>query len=89
MPIHDRFAGHSAGLDGPAARCFAVTPHASDDLPEMVRGLYVGGAGDVAVVDAEGGATTFRNLSAGQVLPVRLRAVRSTGTTATDLVGLV
>lgn len=51
--------------------------------------LYVGGTGNVAVVDALGGASViFTAVPAGTVLPVRVRQVLSTGTTATALVGV-
>ena len=43
----------------------------------VLRG--VGGAADV----------TFKNVANGQVLDVRAQYVRATGTTATDIVGLV
>jgi len=89
MPILDRFAHQGPGPDGPAVRCFAVTPDDDDDLPELVRGLYVGGGGAVAIHDAEGGTTVFSGVPSGTVLPVRARRVRATDTTATALVGLV
>lgn len=89
MPAIDRFATRAAGPDGPAVRCFAVTPHASDELVEVVRALYVGASGDVAIVDPEGSTVTFKAVPGGTILPVRARAVRSPATTATDLVGLV
>jgi len=89
MPILDRFASQGPGPDGPAVRCFAVTPHDANDLAEMVRGLYVGGGGAVSIVDAEGGTTVFSGVPSGTVLPVRARRVRVTDTTATLIVGLV
>ena len=89
MPALDRFAHQGPGPDGPAVRCFAIAPDDEDDLPELVRGLYVGGGGAVAIVDAEGGTTVFAGVPSGSVLPVRVRQVRSTDTTATALVGLV
>lgn len=89
MPIADRFASQGPGPDGPAVRCFAVTPDDEDDLAELVRGLYVGGGGAVAIVDPEGATTVFAGVPSGTVLPVRARRVHATGTTATLIVGLV
>jgi hypothetical protein len=89
MPILDRFASQGPGPDGPAVRCFAITPDDEADLSELVRGLFVGGGGAVAIVDMEGGTTVFAGVPSGTVLPVRVRRVRATDTTATALVGLV
>jgi len=53
------------------------------------RGLYVGGAGDVAVTMAEdGNNVTFVGVLAGSILPVQVTKVLSTGTTATNIVAL-
>lgn len=89
MPILDRFAYQGPGPDGPAVRCFAVTPADGVDLGELVRGLYVGGGGAVAIVDGEGGSVVFEGVPSGTVLPVRARRVLATDTTATAIVGLV
>lgn len=89
MPASDRHSATASSLGGPADSIFAITPHASDELPEVTRALYVGTGGDVAVVDRFGGAALFRNVPGGTVLPVRVRAVRAPATTAGDLLGLV
>ena len=47
--------------------------------------IYVGGAGSVKVTTAQGDDTTFVGLQAGQVIPVQVIRVWSTGTTATSL----
>lgn len=53
-----------------------------------VRGLYIGGAGNVKV-DCEGGGTvTFNGALAGSIIPVRAVRVYATGTTATNIVAL-
>ncbi|MQT12313.1 spike base protein, RCAP_Rcc01079 family [Segnochrobactrum spirostomi] len=88
MSASDRFATHAPSAHGPATRFFAIAPSDGADLPELVRGLYVGGGGDVVAVDATGAVTTFRAVPAGTVLPIRAAAVR-TASTASDLVGLV
>lgn len=53
-----------------------------------LRGLYVGGLGDVAVVTQDGSAVTFTAVPAGTYFPIGLLKVMSTGTTATNIVGL-
>lgn len=55
----------------------------------MPKALYVGAGGTVVVrgVDATSDVA-FRNVVSGQVLDVRARFIRASGTTATDIVGL-
>lgn len=88
MPANpfDNFADSpsSAAADG-----FAITPHASADLPAITKAIYVGGGGDLTVRLAGAiGDVTFRNVAAGTILDLRLSAVRSGGTTASFLIGL-
>lgn len=85
----DRFETLSPGLEAPASDGFAITPHDANDLAEMTRALYVGGAGALAIVLASGASVTLSGVAGGTVLPLRLRQVKATGTTATNLVGLL
>jgi hypothetical protein len=45
--------------------------------------IFVGAAGDVKVTTAQGSDVTFPGLQAGQVIPVQVIRVWSTGTTVT------
>ncbi len=73
----------------PAEDCFAITPDDGADLPRATKAVYVGLTGDVALIPVRGTApVVFRRVSAGTILDVRVRAIRATGTTAGDLVGL-
>lgn len=54
---------------------------------EAYQGLYVGVSGDVKVITADGDTVTFKAVPVG-VLPVQVRRVFSTGTTATNMVAL-
>ena len=47
--------------------------------------IYVGGAGNVKVTTAQGDDTVFIGLQPGQVIPVQVIRVWSSGTTATNL----
>lgn len=85
----DRFRNHASGMDSPASHGFVVTPHDTNDLPETTRALYVGGAGNIALILASGQALTFSNVPAGAFLPIRVSAVKSTGTNATQILGLL
>jgi hypothetical protein len=53
------------------------------------RALWIGGAGDVAVI-AEGdtAAVTISGVAAGTVVPIKCKTVMSTNTTATLIVAL-
>jgi len=65
----------------------AVTKSDTTVIPEC-RALWVGGAGDVAVVFADGGsAVTLSGVAAGSLLPIRVTKVMA-ATTATLIVAL-
>ena len=82
----DNFDKHSTGLDSPAYNGAALTPDDGIDLTNVPRALWVGGAGDVSVILASGDAVTFNNVSGW--MPLRVRRLNATGTTATDIVGI-
>lgn len=65
-----------------------VTPSDANNLPWNAEVLYVGGAGDVAVVPVTGSSVVFSSVPAGTQLRIRCKQVLSTGTTATDIVAL-
>lgn len=89
MMIDDPFAKHVDSPIAPAEQCFVITPDDQNDLPQATKAIYVGQGGNLALVPVRGtSAVIFRNVVAGTVLDVRVRAVRVAGTTAADLVGL-
>lgn len=66
----------------------AIVPHDTNALAGgKTAGIYVGVAGDVTVLNDDGTAVKFKAAPVG-VLPVAAKVVKSTGTTATDLVAL-
>lgn len=65
----------------------AVTPHDTDPQ-SSARGLYVGGAGNVAVITRDKAAVTFSAVPAGAILPINVTRVLATGTTATLILAL-
>jgi hypothetical protein len=67
----------------------AVTPNDSTDLTTVAQGIYIGGAGDLKVDMADSGTVTFSGLPAGVFLPIIVKRVYSTGTTATNIIALV
>ena len=62
----------------------AVTP--SDTTELFGVALYVGGAGNVALLTEGGDTVTFSSVPAGTTIVQRFTKVLSTGTTATNLV---
>jgi hypothetical protein len=71
----------------PAQDAAAVTKSDTADQGD-VRALFVGGSGNVSLVTALGNTVVFTGVLAGSILPVRCTKVRSTGTTATNIVAL-
>jgi hypothetical protein len=69
---------------------FAVTPSDTVDIrPNVVSdALYIGGAGNLSVVMADGQTTALAGVPVGTILPIRVTRVRATGTTATNIVAL-
>lgn len=83
----DPFAGVSVGLSDPPSRWVAITPSDSTDLTIATRCIWVGGAGDVKVIDQAGNtAVTLVGVQAGTQISGRFSRVYSTGTTATYMV---
>jgi hypothetical protein len=75
---------------GAARKAAAVTPNDNADLPNFaVRGLYVVAVGTLTVDPVDGAANvslgTLPANAVGTVIPIQVRRVRLTGTTATVL----
>lgn len=87
--IDDPFRQSADSPVAPSEFCFDVTPDDANDLPRATKALFIGESGDVTLLAVRGELpVTFRNLPAGSVLDVRVRAVMATGTTASAIVGL-
>ncbi|MCU1758716.1 hypothetical protein NTD84_03145 [Pseudomonas sp. 14P_8.1_Bac3] len=79
----------SRTADSPASSAYAVTPSDTTVLSPLPRSLYIGAAGNVAVVPEDGATSVvFVAVSAGQILPIRAKKVMSAGTTATSIVAM-
>jgi len=83
-----RFTGRADAISAPAQRGFAITPNDAADLAAETRGLWIGASGDLALVLASGDEVSLVGAVGGSVLPLRVRRIKATGTTATQLVGL-
>lgn len=74
-----------------SGRFEAITPNDTVDFADSraTRRIYVGGAGNLVLVPADGGpAVTFTGVPVGTMLEVAARRVNATNTTATNLVAL-
>jgi hypothetical protein len=81
-----RFRPNDAGNSQPATSGFVVTLDAA--MPDdTCRGLYIGVTGNVAVMWEDGTTVTFPNVPVG-ILPVMVKKVLATGTTASGIVAL-
>lgn len=66
----------------------AVTPSDTVNFSKATRALYIGGAGNIAVVMADGTTVTFNNPALGVVHLLSVLRVNATNTTATNIVAL-
>lgn len=82
----DPFKGRALELNGPATDIFPIIPLDSSDLANVAVALFVEGAGAVRFV-SHAGQTRIVNLTAGAILPVGVKRVLATGTTATGIHG--
>lgn len=76
-----------SNVGDPAFFAKAVVPADGADLSTWARSLYIGVTGNVTVTTVGGDTVTFNNVPVG-VLPVQVKRVFATGTTATNIVAL-
>lgn len=85
----DQFSTSADQVSAPATCAVAITPHDSNPLSDIPKGLYVGTGGTIVMRGVNGASDQiWRNVPSGAVLPFRALYVRATGTTATDLLAL-
>lgn len=83
----------------PASRAFAVTPSdttdqlqtigvGSNDLFSRAFQVQCRAAGAISVITIDGDTLTFTGCTVGEILPVIVKRVRTTGTVSADIVGL-
>ena len=82
----DIFQGQRFPIMSPT-KGFAITPSNTDDLPNVTTAIYVGGAGALAVILADGTELTLTAVPVGTWLWLRVMRVKATGTVASNLVG--
>lgn len=63
-----------------------VTPSDTAPLGFLSTGIFVGTAGNLAVVMSDNTTVTLTGVTAGSFLPISVTQVKSTGTTASNIV---
>lgn len=84
----DDFARSPDTLWGPARKMFLISPHATNEVSPLPKAIRADTAGTVALRAAGSSADVTVTLAAGEVLAVRAKYVRATGTTVAILHGL-
>ena len=88
MTASDPYSSTSEALSDPCDQGFAISPHDSNELTVIPRGIYVGVGGDIVLITKADVTHTFKSVPTGSILPFRPKIVKSTSTTATNLIGI-
>jgi len=64
------------------------TIYSQTDNPSNGCVLFAGAAGDINLITVDDDTVLFKGIVAGQFLPVQVKRVKATNTTATDIVAL-
>ena len=83
----DLFDDRSSGLESPGAAAAQVLPSDAADLSVSSRALYIGTGGDLQITTVSGSVVSLKNVPVG-ILPLRVRRVHATGTSASDIVAV-
>jgi len=65
-----------------------VVPHDSTNMTAGCRAIYVGGTGDITVVNSDNTTAVFKAVPVGTTLPISPKRSNATGTTATLMVAI-
>ncbi len=85
----DAYQYSSDTVASPGTRAVAITPHNTNALTDIPKALYVGVGGDITMRGLNGAADVlWKNVQSGQIIPFRAQFIRSTGTTATNIVAI-
>lgn len=84
----DPYADRLDAPQGPARHAAAVVKSDTVDLATVTKGVWVGGAGNMVVIMADGTQVTITGIPAGCLLPICVSRILSTNTTATNMLAL-
>lgn len=84
----DPFKNRTLPISGPAYDMMPVSPHNTNDLSQVAVALYIETGGTISFITAKG-QTRQVAVTDFTFLPVGVRRVRTTGTTATGIHAMV
>ena len=82
------FENRTSALSGPATDIILVTTDDVTEMNEVAVALYVETGGALSVLTARGGTRSI-NVTDNSILPVGIRRVNATGTTASGIHAMV
>lgn len=89
MAVSARQYSGLSDVSAPADSAVVITPDDNTDLVNNTKSIYVGGTGNLSVVMLGDGSTVlFSGIPAGAILPIQVKRIRATGTTASLIVAL-
>lgn len=86
--MNDPFSSRVSSLAGPARDILPVTPDDTTDLSVVAVALYIEQGGSLTITTAAGGQRTI-NVADWSILPVGVRRVWASGTTAGNIGAMV
>lgn len=86
--MNNPFENRTSSLSGPATDIVPVTPDDSADLADVAIGLFVETGGQITFVTARNGVRSV-TVSDQTILPVGVKRVNATGTSATGIHAMV
>lgn len=86
--MNDPFASRLSSLSGPARDILPVQPDDAADLPAVAVALYIEQGGSLTITTAAGMQRTIE-VAGWSILPVGVRRVWATGTTASGIGAMV
>ncbi|MBW0157490.1 hypothetical protein OE699_03210 [Sedimentimonas flavescens] len=86
--MRNPFENRAPALHGPALDMVPVSPADGADLTDVASALYVETGGAVSFVTLAGAVRTV-SVADKSILPVAVRRVRATGTTASGIFAMV
>lgn len=86
--MQDPFKNRALSLSGPASDILPVTPSDTADLPEVAAALFIQTSGALTVTTVRGQVRTL-SVPEMSILPVGVRRVHASGTTADGIHALL
>ncbi len=86
--MHNPFENRTSSLSGPATDLVPVVPDDVTEMTDVAIAIYVETGGQLSLLTARNGNRTI-SVADQSILPVGVRRVNATGTTATGIHAMV